>query len=154
MTQFHAGTAQNIIPDEAMIGGTMRSFHEDVAELILAELKLICEQISAAMGVTATLETSDIAYPATVNDEKLSEFSKDVLLDLVGEENLDLDRPPTMGGEDFAFMARAKPGSFVFIGTGEDVAPLHTTKYDFNDEISPIGVAYWTKLVETALPAS
>ena len=154
VTQFHAGTAQNIIPDEARIGGTMRSFHEDVAELILTEMKLICEQVSAAMGVTATLETSDIAYPATVNDEKLSEFSKNVLLDLVGEENLDLDRPPTMGGEDFAFMARAKPGSFVFIGTGGDVAPLHTTKYDFNDEISPIGVAYWTKLVETALPAS
>ena len=154
VTQFQAGTAHNIIPDEAVIGGTMRSFHDEVAELIIAEMKLICEQVSVAMGVTATLETSDIAYPATVNDERLSEFSKNVLLDLVGEENVDLDRPPTMGGEDFAFMARAKPGSFVFIGTGEDVAPLHTTKYDFNDEISPIGVAYWTKLVETALPVS
>ena len=154
VTQFHSGTAQNIIPDDAMISGTMRSFHEEVAEQIIAEMKLICEQVSIAMGVTAELETSDIAYPATVNDEKLTEFSKNVLLDLVGEDNVDLDRPPTMGGEDFAFMARAKPGSFVFIGTGEDVAPLHTTKYDFNDEVSPIGVAYWTKLVETALPAT
>ncbi|MEM7210881.1 MAG: M20 aminoacylase family protein [Pseudomonadota bacterium] len=154
VTKFQAGTAHNIIPDDALIAGTMRSFHEEVAEQIIAEMRLICEQVSAAMGVTATLETSDIAYPATVNDEKLSEFSKNVLLDLVGEENVDLDRPPTMGGEDFAFMARAKPGSFVFIGTGEDVAPLHTTKYDFNDEVSPIGVAYWTKLVETALPAT
>ncbi|MEL7467267.1 MAG: M20 aminoacylase family protein [Pseudomonadota bacterium] len=154
VTKFQAGTAHNIIPDEALIAGTMRSFHEEVADQIIEEMKQICQQISTAMGVTATLETSEIAYPATVNDEALSEFSKNVLIDLVGEDNVELDRPPTMGGEDFAFMARAKPGSFVFIGTGEDVAPLHTTKYDFNDEISPLGVAYWTKLVETALPAA
>lgn len=154
VTKFQAGTAHNIIPDEALIAGTMRSFHEEVADQIIEEMKQICQQVSTAMGVTATLETSEIAYPATVNDEALSEFSKNVLIDLVGEDNVELDRPPTMGGEDFAFMARAKPGSFVFIGTGEDVAPLHTTKYDFNDEISPLGVAYWTKLVETALPAA
>jgi hippurate hydrolase len=57
-----------------------------------------------------------------------------------------------MGGEDFSFLAQARPGCFVFIGNG-DTAALHTTRYDFNDEAAPLGVAFWTKLVETALPA-
>lgn len=154
VTQFHSGTAFNVIPDEAKICGTMRSFHHDVAELIIEEMRRICSQVSIAMGVEAVLRTSDIYYPATVNDAELTAFSTRVLKDLVGDDNVDTDRDPTMGGEDFAFMAQAKPGSFVFIGTGEDVAPLHTTAYDFNDEILPLGVAYWTRLVEEALPST
>ncbi|MEM9060410.1 MAG: M20 aminoacylase family protein [Pseudomonadota bacterium] len=154
VTQFHSGTAQNIIPDTASIGGTMRSFHDDVTAQLIDEMKLICVQVSTALGVTATLKTSDVPYPATVNDPERSEFARQVLVNLVGEENVELDRPPTMGGEDFAFMSLAKPGTFVFLGIGEDAAPLHTTKYDFNDDVAPIGVAYWTNLVESALPAA
>jgi hippurate hydrolase len=151
VTQFHAGSAHNVIPDEAVIGGTMRSFDPEIDVLIREEMKRICESVAAAMGVSATFCTGDVPYPPCVNDEDETAFAGRVLDELVGPDRVDRQRPPTMGGEDFAFMARARPGAFVFIGNG-DSAPLHTTRYDFNDDIAPIGVAYWTKLVETALP--
>jgi amidohydrolase len=152
VTQFHAGSAHNVIPDEAKIGGTMRSFDAEVDVLIRDEMKRICESVASGLGVSATLRTGDVPYPPCVNDEAETDFAARVLDDLVGPDRVDRERPPTMGGEDFAFMAQARPGAFVFIGNGES-APLHTTRYDFNDEIAPVGVAYWTKLVESALPA-
>jgi len=153
VTQFHAGTATNIIPDEATIAGTVRTFHDEVTDLIETEIHLICEQVAAGMGVEVSFEGERIPYPATVNDPGETAFAAGVLDALVGPGNVDRDRDPVMGGEDFAFMARAKPGCFVFIGNG-DTAQLHTPRYDFNDEITPLGVAYWAKLVETALPAA
>jgi amidohydrolase len=152
VTQFHAGSANNVIPDEAVISGTMRSFDPEVDALIRAEMRRVCESVAAGMGVGATLQTGTIPYPPTINDPSEAAFAAGVLDALVGAERVDRDRPPTMGGEDFSFMAQARPGCFVFIGNG-DTAPLHTTRYDFNDEVAPLGVAYWTKLVETALPA-
>jgi amidohydrolase len=151
VTKFHAGSAHNVIPDEAVIGGTMRSFESEVDKLIHEEMRRICESIAAGMGVSATLRTGEVPYPPCINDADEAAFAGRVLDELVGPDRVDRNRPPTMGGEDFAFMAQARPGAFVFIGNG-DSAPLHTTRYDFNDEISPVGVAYWTKLVEAALP--
>ncbi len=151
VTRFHAGSANNVIPDEAVIGGTMRSFDPEVDTLIKDEMRRICESVAAGMGVGATLITGEVPYPPCVNDDAEAAFAGRVLEELVGADRVDRNRPPTMGGEDFAFMAQARPGAFVFIGNGES-APLHTTRYDFNDEVSPIGVAYWAKLVETALP--
>ena len=103
------------------------------------------------MGVIITYERRENAYPATVNDLAETAFAAGVLDGLVGPEHVDRERAPAMGGEDFAFMAREKPGCFVFIGNG-DSAPLHTSTYDFDDEAAPLGVAYWTRLVEQALP--
>ena len=151
VTQFHAGSAMNVIPDEAKINGTMRSFDPEVDELIRTEMRRVCGSVAAGLGVTATLETGEIPYPPTINDPAQAAFAGQVLDALVGPDRVDRERPPTMGGEDFSFMARRRPGCFVFIGNG-DSAPLHTTRYDFNDEVAPLGVAYWAKLVETALP--
>jgi len=153
VTMFQAGTATNIIPEEAMIAGTVRTFDNEVAELIRTEMHLICEQVGAGMGVEVAFEGDRIPYPATVNDAAETEFATGVLDALVGPENVERDRDPVMGGEDFSFMALAKPGCFVFVGNG-DSAPLHTPRYNFNDDAAPFGVAYWTKLVETALPVS
>ena len=153
VTQFHAGSAQNVIADEAVIGGTTRSFHPEVTELIKSEMRRICENVAAGMGVSVTFEGDRIPYPATVNDPAETEFAAGVLESMVGAQNVERDRDPVMGGEDFAFMAQARPGCFVMIGNG-DSAPLHTSTYDFNDEAAPLGVAYWTKLVETALPTA
>jgi hippurate hydrolase len=152
VTQFHAGSAHNVIPDEAVIGGTMRSFDPEVDALIRAEMRRLCESVAAGMGVSATLDTGEIPYPPCINDAGEAAFAARVLEALVGADRVDRERPPTMGGEDFAFMAQARPGAFVFIGNG-NTAPLHTTRYDFNDDIAPVGVAYWTRLVEAALPA-
>ena len=153
VTLFNAGTATNIIPEVARIGGTVRTFHMEVYDLVRTEMERICQNIGAAMGVTATIEPKNhTPYPPTVNDEEQTAFATKVLQDMFGEDRVDLTQDPTMGAEDFSFMAQAKPGCFVFIGNG-DTAPLHTPTYDFNDEIAPAGVAYWSKLVETALPA-
>ena len=59
-----------------------------------------------------------------------------------------------MGSEDFAFMLQEKPGSYIWLGAGEDSANLHSPHFDFNDEILPIGASYWARLVEETLPAS
>jgi hippurate hydrolase len=142
----------NVIPDEATINGTMRSFDTDVDELIRTEMRRVCESVAAGLGVSAAIETGEIPYPPTVNDAAEAAFAGQVLDSLVGPDRVDRDRPPTMGGEDFSFLAQKCPGCFVFIGNG-DTAPLHTTRYDFNDEVTPVGVAFWAKLVETALPA-
>lgn len=154
ITKFQAGTANNIIPDEALIAGTCRSFHDEITKLLQDEMTRICEDVAKAMDVEITWEGDRTPYPATVNDPDLTAFSAAVLDDLVGAENVIKDRDPTMGGEDFAFMAQVKPGSFVFIGNGEDSGALHTSTYDFNDDVAPYGTAYWSKLVEAALPAN
>jgi hippurate hydrolase len=152
VTQFHAGSAMNVIPDEAKLCGTMRSFDAEVDALIRAEMRRVCESVAAGLGVSATLETGAVPYPPTVNDPAEAAFAGRVLEALVGSGRVDHERAPVMGGEDFSFMAQKRPGCFVLIGNGE-TAPLHTTRYDFNDEVAPLGVAYWAKLVETALPA-
>ena len=152
VTQFHAGSAMNVIPDEAKICGTTRSFDAEVDALIRTEMRRVCDSVAAGLGVSATLATGEVPYPPTVNDPAETAFAGQVLDALVGPERVDRERPPVMGGEDFSFMAQKRPGCFVLIGNG-DTAPLHTRRYDFNDEVAPLGVAYWAKLVETALPA-
>ena len=151
VSTFHAGTISNVIPDEAVMTGTVRTLHAEVYEQIKAEMDRVCARVGDAHGVSVTVEREAIAYPATVNDPDEAAFSAGVLDALVGPENVDRNLDPSMGGEDFSFMAQAKPGWFVFIGNG-DTAPLHNARYDFNDEAAPFGVAYWTKLVEAALP--
>ena len=151
VSTFHAGTISNVIPDEAVLSGTVRTLHAEVYEQIKAEMERVCSRVAEAHGVTATIHREAIPYPATVNDPEQTAFVVDVLDSLVGPENVERNCEPTMGGEDFSFMAQAKPGCFVFIGNG-DTAPLHNAGYDFDDEAAPFGVAYWTKLVETALP--
>ena len=152
VTQFNAGTAFNVIPDEARICGTVRAFDDDVTRQIGEEMHRICEHVAAAMEVEVRFEIEPDCHPATVNDPGEAAFAADVLEAMVGAENLDRDVTPTMGAEDFAFLSRERPGAFIFIGNG-DSAPLHNTKYDFDDRAAPLGVAFWARLVETALPA-
>ena len=73
-----------------------------------------------------------------------------MLIDLVGADKV-LAQEATMGAEDFSYMLQAKPGAYIFLGNG-DSTELHSDTYDFNDEIIPVGVSYWAKLVETAMP--
>ena len=88
-------------------------------------------------------------YPPTVNEAEATRFALGVASAVSGQVRGDV--PPTMGAEDFSFMAQARPGCFMLMGIGPG-APLHDPKYDFNDEAAPWGTAYWVKLVETALP--
>ncbi len=151
VTKFHAGSATNVIPDEAELGGTVRCFDDAVAEMILGEMEKQCRLIGEAFGVEIEPTLGIDAYPVMINDARTARFAADVIEGLVGAERIVRDATPSLGGEDFAYLAQRAPGAFVYIGNGGG-APLHHPKYDFNDEIAPLGVAYWTRLAETALP--
>jgi hippurate hydrolase len=151
VTQFQSGTTFNVIPDEAKICGTVRAFDDDVTRQIGEEMHRVCEKVALAMDVEVRFEIEPECHPATVNDPREAAFAAEVLDGMVGPEDVARDVPPTMGAEDFAYLSQARPGAFIFIGNG-DSAPLHNVAYDFNDEATPIGAAFWSRLVETALP--
>ncbi len=147
---FHAGSADNVIPQTALLRGTARSLTPQVRDLIERRLHEVVEGTARLYGAKATL-TYKRDYPVTRNHERQTAFAASVAAQIVGGERVDTDAPPVMGAEDFSFMLEARPGAFIFVGNG-DSAGLHHPAYDFNDEVIPIGTSYWVKLVETALP--
>jgi amidohydrolase len=149
--QFHAGSADNVIPPTATLRGTARSLLPEVRDTLENRLRQIVENTAKAYGAQATL-TYSRHYPVTSNHERQAEFAAAVAGGVVGTEQVDTNTPPLMGGEDFSFMLNARPGAFIFIGNG-DSAGLHHPAYDFNDEAISVGASYWARLVETALPA-
>lgn len=160
VTNFHAGSgAFNIIPDEAKLIGTVRTFNNDTRDKVIARMKAIISGVAAAMGAQAEHEFIFHNY-ATINSADGIEIAAKAAAVVVGDNNVDLDTPPSMGGEDFSAYLRQKPGAFVFIGQGvnDSNSPhnkgLHHPGYDFNDDIIPIGVSYFATLVEQALPLS
>ena len=153
VTRFHAGTeANNIIPQTAVIGGTVRSLNAETRKTLEKRFHEVVNGVSAAMGVEVDL-TYHLGYPIVVNHADQTEFAASVARGVVGEDRVSTDMPPSLGGEDFAYMLEARPGAFLFIGNG-DSAGLHHPEYDFDDSIIPHGISYWAKLVETALPVA
>ncbi len=150
VTTCIAGTAFNIIPDTAALSGTVRTLDEDIRDLTEKRIKEIVEYTAKAHGATAILNYMR-GYPVVVNHVKETAFSVNIANGIAGEKNVDKDINPTMGGEDFSYMLNERPGSFIFLGNG-DKAPIHHPKYDFNDDVIPVGCSYWVKLVETAMP--
>ncbi|MEH6632689.1 MAG: M20 aminoacylase family protein [Halopseudomonas aestusnigri] len=151
VTTCNAGTAFNVIPDTASLNGTVRTLDESVRDLTEKRIQEVVEHTAKAHGATAVLDYKR-NYPVVMNHVKETSFAVDIASGISGEDRVDTDASPTMGGEDFAFMLNARPGSFIFLGNG-DTAPVHHPKYNFNDEIIPVGCSYWAKLVETAMPA-
>ena len=150
VTQIHAGTADNIIPDSAFLQGTVRSFDKAVQSDVIKRMQEIVEGCAKSYGVDAALEY-EIGYPTTVNDPDKARFAAQVARDVAGAENVDENGQQEMGAEDFAYLLEKRPGAYVFLGIGE--APgLHHPAYDFNDEASPSGASFFVKLVETAQP--
>ncbi|MEM8552228.1 MAG: amidohydrolase, partial [Pseudomonadota bacterium] len=151
ITMFNAGTADNIIPQRAELRGTVRTLKPEVRDLMETRLTEIAKSVGAAHGCSVELQYLR-DYPVTVNDDDQAEFAADIAAKVVGDQKVDRNVVPTMGGEDFSFMLNTVPGAFIFAGVGEDVANLHNEAYDFNDELIPFGCSYWATLVETALP--
>ena len=146
---FHAGTAENIIPQTAQLRGTARSLTPEIRDLLEKRLHEVVEGIARAHGATAKL-TYTRGYPVTRNHERETAFAASVAAQVVGHERIDANMAPVMGAEDFSYMLEARPGAFIFVGNG-DTAGLHHPAYDFNDETIPVGASYWVRLVETAL---
>ncbi|MBK9083319.1 MAG: amidohydrolase [Rhizobiales bacterium] len=151
VTRVVAGTAYNIIPETAKLSGTMRTLRAATRDFCEARLRAVVEGIAHANGAKATLAFAR-GYPVTENHATQTEFAARIAESVVGAKNVDRALDPTMGGEDFSYMLLARPGAFIFMGNG-DTAGLHHPKYDFNDTAIPVGMSYWAKLVETALPA-
>ena len=150
VTQFHAGSASNIIPETAWFCATIRTFSPELRELVKTRFHEIIEGHAAAYGVQARLDY-DWGYPATVNDPAKTEFAADVARDVVGADLVDAAAGREMGAEDFSYMLESRPGAYLFLGTGPG-AGLHHPAFDFNDEAAPIGASFFVRLVERAQP--
>ncbi len=160
ITQIHAGSATNIVPDSASMIGTVRTFTIPVLDMIERRMREIAEHTATAFN--ATVEFRFVRnYPPLINHAIETQFATGVMTEVVGEAGVLKDVEPTMGSEDFAFMLLEKPGCYVFIGNGDGThreighglgpCNLHNPSYDFNDDLLPIGASYWVRLAERFL---
>ena len=147
--------AMSVVPDTATLVGTVRSFSPVVQALVERRLNELCGAVAVAFGATATVFYERM-YPATINSAAEAHFAADVATSLLGREHVVRDLEPSMGAEDFSFMLQVKPGAYFRIGQGAENGVgcnfLHNTRYDFNDEILPLGAALHASLAEHAMP--
>ena len=144
--------AMSVIPGKATLVGTVRTFNHEVQDMIEHRLSELCSAIALGFGATATVHYERI-YPATINTPRETDFAAGVAESLVGAEHVVRDMEPSMGAEVFSFMLQAKPGAYMRIGQGgEGSCMLHMSRYDFNDDILPLGSALHASLVEQAMP--
>lgn len=151
VTQVHGGSTFNVIPDTVKVCGTVRALNEDIRDLAEPAFRDIAAGIGQMTGTEITLDYN-VSYPVTVNTPDETGYAAHAAASLVGRDNVQSDMDPSMGAEDFAFMLRAKPGAYLWLGNGTDSAPLHSSVYDFNDDILPMGAAYWVQLAHEQLP--
>jgi len=151
VTQIHAGSADNVVPDEAYIQGTVRSFTPEVRDLAERRIREIATGTATTYEVTAEV-IYDRGYPPTVNHAAEVEKAARAARDISGAERVITNQPPEMGAEDFAYMLEARPGAYLFLSQGKGPG-LHHPKYDFNDEVAPVGASFFARLVETLQPA-
>ena len=152
VTQIHAGEAYNVIPETAVMRGTVRAFSRETMELIRDKMERIAGGIAGAMGATATLDFR-VTFLPLVNDAAATGFIADTAAELVGAENVDRDATLSMASEDFSFMLERCPGAYIRIGNGDrpDGCEVHNPGYDFNDEALPLGASLFARLVERRL---
>jgi amidohydrolase len=136
---FHAGTAFNVIPAEAVLSGTTRTFNEETWSAWASRLEKVVAGVCDAMGAGYEFKFSR-GYPPTVNDAAVADVVRRCAISVVGEERV-VEPELTMGGEDMSFFLKRVPGCFYCIGVGrEGAAPLHNPRFDFTEELMLLGV--------------
>ncbi len=152
VTIFNSGSALNIIPGAARLGGTARSFSPDIRVLLEQAIREVAESTAMAYGCKIDFDWRP-GYPPTVNHAMEAARAAAIAGDVVGHENIITDPEPSMGAEDFAYMLQKKPGAYIWLGAGppKEGAMLHNENYDFNDEVLTTGASYWAQLVESEL---
>ncbi len=160
ITQIHSGSATNVIPDEATLIGTVRTFDIAVLDLFERRMHEIAKHTAAAFDSELDFRFKR-NYPPLINHSSETTFAIKVMQSIVGVENVNTEVEATMGAEDFAFMLQEKPGCYVFVGNGEGThrsaghglgpCNLHNPSYDFNDDLLSLGATYWVRLAEAAL---
>jgi len=155
ITQVHAGDAWNVIPEELVIRGSVRSFKLEVQQTIERRMRTLVDGAAAMFEMEASLRY-ERCYPATVNHATETQHAANAARAVVGESNVDTDPAPEMTSEDFSFMLQSKPGCYVWLGSGRDDSTpgLHSPHYDFNDDVLAIGASYWVTLAEQQLPVT
>ena len=156
VTVIQGGTASNVVPNFVTIEGTVRTFTTEVLDLMEQRMRELTEQLPQAFGCSGELSFKR-NYPPTINSAAEAKFARELMLELVGEDQT-LAQEPVMGAEDFSFMLQAKPGAYLFIGNGDGdhrahghgagPCELHNASYDFNDHLLPQGAAYWVLLAQ------
>jgi hippurate hydrolase len=149
---MRGGSAFNVIPDEVLIGGTVRTFRPETQDLIERRMGEVARGTAAAFGGEAVLEYRR-GYPPTINHEDETYFAADVAAEICGDANVSRTVPPTLGGEDFSYMLQAVPGAMLWLGNGpgEGGCFLHNARYDFNDSALGYGVSFFARLAERFL---
>lgn len=155
ITQIHAGNTWNAIPESVVLRGTFRSFNENVKTLIVDKMTQLVNSICTGFDVSVKIEFNpeNEGYPVTFNTQAETAIALKAAQAVAGDNCVNQNPTPSMGAEDFSFMLQEKPGCYIWIGNGssENSCLLHNPHYDFNDEILPVGAAYWVKLVEIML---
>jgi hippurate hydrolase len=159
VTMIHAGEATNVVPDSCVIQGTVRTFTNEVLQMIEERMALIAEHTAAAFGATCEFAFKR-NYPPTINHTAETAFARRLMSDIVGADNVH-EFEPTMGAEDFSFFLQKIPGAYFLIGNGDGshrigghgLGPcmLHNPSYDFNDDLIPLGATCWVRMAEAWL---
>lgn len=157
VTQIQGSDAPNVIPDQAWVGGTLRTFSEATTDLLEARIRQAAEGVAQSHGCQAELMFRR-ASPPLVNHAGPSRFAASVMREIVGEAAVDDQYPAVLAAEDFAHMLKVRPGCYAFIGNGHGEHRLpghgsgpcvvHNTSFDFNDALIPVGASYYVRLVE------
>ncbi len=150
VTQIHAGDAYNVIPQSAKMAGTVRAMRRETMTLLEQGLRRVVAGVAAGLGVKADVDFRLIFAPLVNSAEATREIA-DTAAELVGETQVERNKPPASASEDFSFMLERVPGAYINLGNGESSAPVHNPRYDFNDEAIPYGVALYSRLVERTL---
>jgi hippurate hydrolase len=156
VTMIRAGEATNVIPESCELRGTVRTFTIELLDLIEERMRRVAAATCEAFATSCEFEFRR-NYPPTVNHARETAFTRAVLGELVGVENVG-EFEPTMGAEDFSYFLQAKPGCYFVIGNGDGThrsaghgggpCMLHNPSYDFNDELIPLGGSMWVRLAE------
>jgi len=146
---FQSGSASNIIPDTAVLEISMRAMDPVVRAQIRERVEQIATMQAKSFGAEVSFQWH-VGYPATINDPNAAEAARDVIVATFGADAFAPLAQPLMGSEDFSFLLEKVPGAFVLIGNG-DSAGLHTTQYDFNDDILERGATFFCEMARSIL---
>lgn len=147
---FRSGHAPNVIPEDAVLEMSVRSFSPTVRATLEERIRGLIASQAQAYGASAEIDFIR-GYPVLINSEAETTFARRIAEELVGPEHVISPFPPIAGSEDFAYYLQKVPGCFIRLGNGEGCPMLHNAHYDFNDDNLTIGAAFWTRLVERFL---
>jgi amidohydrolase len=152
ITQIHSGSAYNVIPGDAKLSGTVRTFSDEVRTLVRERIRAISAGIAAAFAVEISVDIRDI-FSVLVNSPEQTEVVTQVARTVVDPAKVITPPVRPMASEDFADMLMAVPGAYFFVGQEHSV-PLHNPGYMFDDKILPIGVSMFARIIEARLPVA